>query len=414
MAEIPNSNVNLATNIRDVLNAAGGSITNDVITFFQSGANPTIWAQFKPTKYTADFLDNDNRWLGYNGYCGINIPHANGSSGLDSIYNSSWSWDRPTGGSTYPYRLGDWRGYNTEAKTQLFQSRMTSTLALGNGTIHVEAWVYHPNTTEGHLLVTHSDKLGGFRLALRVVEPSGKSFVMTSSKTASEVANDSGVLSVDYPIDSTGKYTVTAFLTYTAYTSKTTFPTIIECYALPKSGNYVNQASGTFTAGATATTINSYYIANSLRGTYTSISNYGYNNPYQVDGYGAKQYFKLEVVCESSIALANRVLYLSGMTLSAKNVLGKAVTITPSTSGVTFNLYNSNFTQVASISNLSTDYNNPTICYLEVSLFSKDITSSDESNSDYGKVVETSPEGTYTLNNTSRRWGISEIYIKGV
>ena len=39
MAIVPNTDVNLAGNIRDVLNAAGGSVTNDVITFFQTRAN---------------------------------------------------------------------------------------------------------------------------------------------------------------------------------------------------------------------------------------------------------------------------------------------------------------------------------------------------------------------------------------
>ena len=33
MAIVPDSNVNLAVNVRDVLNAAGGSVTNEVITF---------------------------------------------------------------------------------------------------------------------------------------------------------------------------------------------------------------------------------------------------------------------------------------------------------------------------------------------------------------------------------------------
>lgn len=414
MAIVPSTYVNLATNIRDVLNAAGGSVGNNVTSFFQPDANPTIYAKFKPTKYTADFLDNDDRWLGYNGFCGISIPNGDGASGLDSIYNSSWSWDRPTGGSIYPYRLGDWRGYNSEAKTQLFQSRMTSTLNAYNGKIHVEAWVYHPNSTNGHLLVTDTPKLGDFRLGIRVEEPNGYSYIMTSSNTASEVANDSGILSVDYPIESTGGYTVTAFLTYDSYTTKTGFPSVITCYALPKSGNYVNQASGTFSTGATATTLNCHYISGTLSGTYNAISNYGYNNPYQVDGYGDRQYLKLEVVCESSIALSNRVLYLSGMSLSAKNVLGKSVTIAAGVDGDVFNLYNSNFTQVSSISNISTDYDNPTICYLEVALFNKGVTSSDESNSTYGEIIETHPDGTYTLNNTSRSWGIDELYIQGV
>ena len=39
MATIPSSNINLATNVRNVLNAAGGSVGDDITTFFKSDAN---------------------------------------------------------------------------------------------------------------------------------------------------------------------------------------------------------------------------------------------------------------------------------------------------------------------------------------------------------------------------------------
>lgn len=401
--------------VRNTLNENGGKTDNLFVTRFSKDlAAPTIYAKYKPTRYPAPFIDDDNRWLGVDGYCGIEIPNGVGSDGLDSIYDSEWSWATPRGGEDEPLRIGDWRGYNPKARTQLFQSRLGSSLVAANGNIRVEAWVIHPNSTEGHLLVTDSEKLGNFRLGLRVREPNGYYYIMTSSATASEVCNDSGVLQVDYPIEDSGGYEVTAFLTYDSYTEKTGFPTIITCYALPKSGSYVNKSTGNFATGATATTINCYYMSDALQGTYNAISDYGYNNPYPVDGYGDRQYLKLEVVCESSIALSNRVLYLSGMTLSAKNVMGKSVTISPDEESDVFNLYDSSFTQVGSISNISTDYDNPTICYLEVALFSKNVYTSDESSSDYGEIVETHPSGVYTLNNTQRQWGFGDLYIQGV
>lgn len=413
MAILPSINLK-AHEVRDLLNANGGKVDNVFGSLFRENANPTIYAKFKPTKHNSIFLDDDNRWLGYNGFCGINIPNGNGSDGLDSIYNSEWTWDRPTGGTDYPYRLSDWRGYNSNAKTVLFQSRMTSSLSIDNGKIHVEAWVYHPNSTTGHLLVTDSEQLGNFRLGVRVREPNGYSYIMTSRSKASDVANDSGVLSIDYPIESTGQYTVTTFLTYDSYTEKTGFPSVVTCYALPKKEGYVNQAVGSFTAGASATVLNCSYISDSLKGTYTAISNYGYNNPYKVNGYGDRQYLKIEVTCESSLALSERVLYLSGLTLSSKNALGKSINVVAGADGDIMNLYNSSFTQVGSISNISTDYDNPTICYLEIALFSKGVTTSDESSSEYGEIYETHPSGTYTLGNTSRNWGIDELYIQGV
>lgn len=413
MSTLPKNNLH-GYEIRNTLNKGGGRTDNDFGSLFSMNAEPTIYAKYKPTRYPKLFVNDDNRWLGADGYCGIEIPNGVGSDGLDEIYESEWTWAKPRGSESEPYRIGDWRGYNPEAKTQLFQSRMGSSLSAYNGAIHVEAWVYHPNATVGHLLVTDSEKLGDFRLGVRVKEPNGYSYIMTSGKTASEVCNDSGVLSVDYPIESSGGYEVTAFLTYESYTERTGFPSIITCYALPKSGNYVNKATGNFATGATATVINCNYISTSLNGEYIAISNYGYNNPYKVDGYGVRQYLQLRVTCESSLAASERVLYLSGMTLSAKNVLGKSVTVEAGSDSDIMNLYDSNFTQVGSISNISTDYDNPTICYLEILLFSKGVTTSDESSSEYGEIIETHPDGTYTLGNTSRRWGIDELYIQGV
>nr|DAQ19077.1 MAG TPA: hypothetical protein [Caudoviricetes sp.] len=42
MAIVPNTKVRLAENIRDVLNSAGGSVTDDIVTFFQDRAKINI------------------------------------------------------------------------------------------------------------------------------------------------------------------------------------------------------------------------------------------------------------------------------------------------------------------------------------------------------------------------------------
>ena len=58
MAVVPNSKVNLATNIRDVLNGAGGSVTNDVLTFFTESAKINKWAKYKPVPLKANFAQD--------------------------------------------------------------------------------------------------------------------------------------------------------------------------------------------------------------------------------------------------------------------------------------------------------------------------------------------------------------------
>ena len=154
MAVIPNSNVNLATNIRDVLNAAGGSVTNDTTTFFTSSANINMWSKHKPVPLTADFPDyNGTWWKGNSGNCGINITQYNS---MDEVYNATtgslngWSYTLPSGGSYEPFRLGDFRGYSTDAvppfKAFKFPERVQT------GSTVTATFEYNPTTTDSRSL----------------------------------------------------------------------------------------------------------------------------------------------------------------------------------------------------------------------------------------------------------------------
>ena len=120
MAVIPNTNVNLATNVRDVLNAAGGSVTNDLRSFFKKEAKLDIWALFKPLVFSAPFTDNFPLWYkGDNGQCGYEFQWCKGSDVARVAYetisdyrNLEWSHVLPVAGQYM--RLSDFRGYDTE------------------------------------------------------------------------------------------------------------------------------------------------------------------------------------------------------------------------------------------------------------------------------------------------------------
>lgn len=135
MAVIPNSNVNLATNIRDVLNAAGGSATNDVITFFdKKNLNP--YSLEKPmsvkgvsglSNIMIELTDEDKRKCNY-GYSTpssitmINLTSYVRNGVIPSGWEGSdmgfgWFYNPPTGGSSDPYRLADFKGYDSLQKT---------------------------------------------------------------------------------------------------------------------------------------------------------------------------------------------------------------------------------------------------------------------------------------------------------
>lgn len=137
MAVIPDSNVNLATNVRDVLNGAGGSVGNSLTSFFSTAAKINKWAKYKPTiYYNQPFLDDDRRWKGENGLCGFTSSSIvfNDTSALVSAFrnNATFVYDIPSGGTSEPMRLGDFRLYKTDAKSPIWSFDYTGQMATNN------------------------------------------------------------------------------------------------------------------------------------------------------------------------------------------------------------------------------------------------------------------------------------------
>lgn len=125
MAIIPNSNVNLASNVRDVLNGVGGSVGNNVTSFFTADAIKAEFSKYKPVVYANQpFLDDERRWKGDNNMCGFTSGSVmfNDVSALVAAYDSgsTFVYDVPSGGTSRPMRLGDFRGYNTDAKAPIW------------------------------------------------------------------------------------------------------------------------------------------------------------------------------------------------------------------------------------------------------------------------------------------------------
>lgn len=130
MATIPNTNVNLATNVRDVLNAAGGSVNNDLTSFFKAAAKINKYSRYKPYVHSKDFdlTDSDIK--------GINFGMTPKEFGLGQLngnaaYNPSFVWGQWSLPTT-KLRLGDFRGYDSSnklphiAKIEFFNDKAAS------------------------------------------------------------------------------------------------------------------------------------------------------------------------------------------------------------------------------------------------------------------------------------------------
>lgn len=149
MATIPSTGVNLATHVRDVLNAAGGSVSNDIASFFKEAAKINPWSKHKPVVLAQDFCQdydsgaanyNSTWWRGSDGNCGLTPKSVTSIQAVVDAMDggmNGWTYRLPKGGSSEPLRLGDFRGYMTDAKPMLwnFLTPGTASSQLANSVI---------------------------------------------------------------------------------------------------------------------------------------------------------------------------------------------------------------------------------------------------------------------------------------
>ena len=84
-----------------------------------------MWAKYKPVDSDNAFLDINTGWKGKRNDCNINYPKAT------SIYDIKGYYSQADNGFTHrtasaPYRLGDFRGYNHNARSEYLGIGTTS------------------------------------------------------------------------------------------------------------------------------------------------------------------------------------------------------------------------------------------------------------------------------------------------
>lgn len=163
LSKIPRTEVKIE-DIRDTLNANGGIVTNVLGTFFSSYANINIWAKQKPIHWASAFTNNDGAG---DGNYGFTPAKATSLVSLKSLYSNElngWVYNPPTGGSSSPFRLGDFRNYNPSARESSF---IVSTPITTSLTARVNDPIFDPDD-RSTLLVTdfNAIKNGYFGIAL--------------------------------------------------------------------------------------------------------------------------------------------------------------------------------------------------------------------------------------------------------
>lgn len=130
MAVIPESQVNLQSNIGRILLDAGGIVDiDDALTYFKKDANINIFSRKKPVPrkglYFQDFDPNDTTsyypewWKGVDGNCGLvfkNVSNLNDLPNIIDGYLNGWEYNIPQGEDA-DLRCSDFMGYDTDAKS---------------------------------------------------------------------------------------------------------------------------------------------------------------------------------------------------------------------------------------------------------------------------------------------------------
>ena len=120
---VSNGKITAPVSIDDVKSVLGYG-SNDLASLCTyEGIN--MWAKYKPVDSDNAFLDINTGWKGKRNDCNINYPKAT------SIYDIKGYYSQADNGFTHrtasaPYRLGDFRGYNHNARSEYLGIGTTS------------------------------------------------------------------------------------------------------------------------------------------------------------------------------------------------------------------------------------------------------------------------------------------------
>lgn len=228
---LPDTNLK-GVDIRDTLNANGGSVGDNFTSFFTSGANINMWSKYKPVVYPVEFFSLDE-WKGLNGHkgaykgfygdCGLTIPVRATIETFRTILESGeamWSYTPPAGGTTEPMRLGDFRGYNPKAINPIGTldtsgySQNGDVNVEGNVTFDIEVATGMTNNLEYGDIEINDVPLTQFYLGVYAVKGSSYRY-----KTNKVPIGDEYSFSVDLPL-TTGEWKVFPFLCDVMQTGK--------------------------------------------------------------------------------------------------------------------------------------------------------------------------------------------------
>lgn len=229
---LANGKITAPVSVDDVKSVLGES-SNDLAALCKS-SNINVWAKYKPTVYPSPFPDD---WYkAKDGNYGINITVENGKSNWKDLVaeyskaNNGYGtlYDKPTGGASSPFRLGDFRGYFHNANPEVKDYLSTNVFIRESDTNQILT-LFNPVTADGSQIsyfdfAAFKDKFFGY-----IITDKSKSTLMFIT-TASSV----GTFTVPLPKNAlqVGDYLAFPMFCSFNYSSVHTLHQMT-CYAIP-------------------------------------------------------------------------------------------------------------------------------------------------------------------------------------
>ena len=230
---LANNKITAPVSVDDVADCLGMNRSSTLADLCKS-SKINVWAKYKPTVYPSPFPDD---WYkAKDGNYGINITVENGKSNWKDLVaeysktNNGYAtlYNKPTGGATAPYRLGDFRGYFHNANPEVKDYLSTNVFIRESDTNQILT-EFNPITADGGQIsyfdfAAFKDKYFGY-----IITDKSKSTLMFIT-TASSV----GTFTVPLPKNAlqVGDYLAFPMFCSVNYSSNHTLQQMT-CYAIP-------------------------------------------------------------------------------------------------------------------------------------------------------------------------------------
>lgn len=225
-----------------------------------SSSNINKWSKFKPVKYNG----TGNFWKAADGNCGLSITSSNSIAGITNLVNTgtTWIYNKPTGGATSPYRLGDFRGYNHSAESPIAVDVPLESY-ISAGSTQVSMFLNEDDYT---VKLSDIDSIKNTYFGAYLVGTNGTTGARMITATSPLI---SGVTYLDIPINdlNTGNYYIYPLLSDTVNTSTLSIPGGIIYYPLDgvtKSNITIKSTSSNITVMITCGWYNDDHTTNEI------------------------------------------------------------------------------------------------------------------------------------------------------